>query len=57
MLVAPVKVGKNSVTASGSVITKDIPNEALAFARSRQENKIGMGKKLMNLLRKQKNKS
>ena len=57
MLVAPVKVGKSSVTASGSVITKDIPDHALAFARSRQENKIGMGKKLMNLLRKQKNKS
>ena len=57
MLVAPVKVGKGSVTASGSVITKNIPDEALAFARSRQENKIGMGKKLMNLLRKQKNKS
>ena len=55
MLVAPVKVGKSSVTASGSVITKDIPDEALAFARSRQENKIGMGKKLMNVLRKQKN--
>ena len=54
MLVAPVKVGKSSVTASGSVITKDIPDEALAFARSRQENKIGMGKKLMNFLRKQK---
>ena len=57
MLVAPVRVGKSSVTASGSVITKDVPDEALAFARSRQENKIGMGKKLMNLLRKQKNKS
>jgi bifunctional UDP-N-acetylglucosamine pyrophosphorylase/glucosamine-1-phosphate N-acetyltransferase len=57
MLIAPVKVGKNSVTASGSVITKDVPDEALAFARSRQENKIGMAKKLMNLLRKQKNKS
>ena len=57
MLIAPVKVGKNSVTASGSVITKDVPDEALAFARSRQENKIGMGKKLMDFLRKQKNKS
>ena len=57
MLVAPVKVGKSSVTASGSVITKDVPDDALAFARSRQENKIGLGKKLMNLLRKQKNKS
>ena len=57
MLVAPVTVGEKSVTASGSVVTKDVPDEALAFGRSRQENKIGMGKKLMNLLRKQKNKS
>ena len=54
MLVAPVTVGEKSVTASGSVVTKDVPDEALAFGRSRQENKIGMGKKLMNLLRKQK---
>ena len=50
-------MGKSSVTASGSVITKDVLDEALAFARSRQENKIGMGKKLMDFLRKQKNKS
>ena len=57
MLVAPVTIGEKSVTASGSVVTKDVPDEALAFARSRQENKTGMGKKLMNLLRKQKNKS
>ena len=54
MLVAPVTIGEKSVTASGSVITKDVPDEALAFARSRQENKIGIGKKLMNSLRKQK---
>ena len=52
-----VTIGENSIIGAGSVVTKDVPDEALAFGRSRQENKIGMGKKLMNLLRKQKNKS
>ena len=35
-LVAPVSVGKNSYTAAGSVITEDVPDNALAIARSRQ---------------------
>ena len=35
-LVAPVIVGKNSYTAAGSVITEDVPDDALAIARSRQ---------------------
>ncbi len=35
-LVAPVSVGKNSYTAAGSVITEDVPDDALAIARSRQ---------------------
>lgn len=35
-LVAPVKVGKNSYTAAGSVITEDVPDNSLAIARSRQ---------------------
>ncbi|MGE7773027.1 bifunctional UDP-N-acetylglucosamine diphosphorylase/glucosamine-1-phosphate N-acetyltransferase GlmU [Viridibacillus arvi] len=38
-LVAPVTVGKGSFVAAGSTITKDIPADALAIARSRQENK------------------
>lgn len=29
MLVAPVKVGDNSVTAAGSVVTKDVPSDTL----------------------------
>lgn len=37
-LVAPVKVGKDSVIGAGSTITKDVPDEALAIARSRQTN-------------------
>ena len=30
-LVAPVTIGKNSMTAAGSVITKDVPEDALAI--------------------------
>ena len=36
MFVAPVKMGDNASTAAGSVVTKDIPDGALAIARSRQ---------------------
>ena len=36
-LVAPVKVGNNALIAAGSVITKDVPEESLAFGRARQE--------------------
>ena len=34
--VAPVQVGKNAVIGSGSTITKNVPDGALAVARSRQ---------------------
>jgi len=37
-LVAPVKVGDRAYTGTGSVITKDVPDGALAVARARQSN-------------------
>ncbi len=37
MLVAPVKVGDKAMTGSGSTITKDIPNGALAVGRAHQK--------------------
>jgi bifunctional UDP-N-acetylglucosamine pyrophosphorylase / glucosamine-1-phosphate N-acetyltransferase len=40
-LVAPVKVGDGAIVAAGSVITEDVPADALALARGRQENKPG----------------
>ena len=46
MLVAPVTVGARAMTASGSVITKNVPDEALALARARQDNKAGLAVKL-----------
>ncbi|MGH3001237.1 MAG: bifunctional UDP-N-acetylglucosamine diphosphorylase/glucosamine-1-phosphate N-acetyltransferase GlmU [Gaiellaceae bacterium] len=38
---APVEVGDGAWTAAGSVITNDVPADALAIARPRQENKEG----------------
>ncbi len=43
--VAPVVVGDDAITAAGSVITKNIPDRALAVARARQENKKEWKKK------------
>jgi bifunctional UDP-N-acetylglucosamine pyrophosphorylase/glucosamine-1-phosphate N-acetyltransferase len=40
-LVAPVTVGDGAYTGAGSVITEDIPAEALGIARPRQENVEG----------------
>ena len=38
-LVAPVTVGDGALIAAGSVITSDVPADALALGRARQENK------------------
>jgi bifunctional UDP-N-acetylglucosamine pyrophosphorylase/glucosamine-1-phosphate N-acetyltransferase len=51
MLVAPVTVGDRAMTASGSVITGNVPAEALALARARQVNKLGFAARLMANLR------
>lgn len=51
MLVAPVKVGDGALTASGSVITQDVPAEALAISRAAQENKAGLATKLFDRLK------
>jgi bifunctional UDP-N-acetylglucosamine pyrophosphorylase/glucosamine-1-phosphate N-acetyltransferase len=46
MLVAPVSVGAEAMTATGSVITADVPDGALAVARARQETKPGYARRL-----------
>ncbi len=40
-LVAPVTVGRNSLIAAGTTVTKDIPPDSLAIARTPQVNKEG----------------
>ena len=54
MLVAPVTVGDGAMTATGSVITRDIEPGALAVARTRQDNKPGFARKFFDKLRAQK---
>jgi bifunctional UDP-N-acetylglucosamine pyrophosphorylase/glucosamine-1-phosphate N-acetyltransferase len=41
-LVAPVTVGRGAYVASGSTVTRDVPADALAVARSRQKNLEGL---------------
>lgn len=40
-LVAPVKIGSGAIVAAGSVITRDVPADALSLGRGRQEDKPG----------------
>ena len=42
-LVAPVKVGDRAYTGAGSVITKDVPDGALAVGRGKQRDVEGWG--------------
>jgi bifunctional UDP-N-acetylglucosamine pyrophosphorylase/glucosamine-1-phosphate N-acetyltransferase len=51
MLVAPVTIGDDAMTATGSVITADVPPGALAVARARQEVKPGFATRFFDRLR------
>ncbi|MGR3503911.1 bifunctional UDP-N-acetylglucosamine diphosphorylase/glucosamine-1-phosphate N-acetyltransferase GlmU [Pseudaestuariivita sp.] len=51
MLVAPVSVGAEAMTGSGSVITQDVEAEALALGRAKQVTKPGLAARLMERLR------
>ncbi|MBT0779780.1 bifunctional UDP-N-acetylglucosamine diphosphorylase/glucosamine-1-phosphate N-acetyltransferase GlmU [Paracoccus sp. pheM1] len=54
MLVAPVRVGARAMTGSGSVITQDVPDDALALGRAKQVVKPGLATRLMQALRQKK---
>jgi len=51
MLVAPVSVGDRAMTATGTTVTQNVEDGALAIARARQETKPGRAVKLMDMLR------
>jgi bifunctional UDP-N-acetylglucosamine pyrophosphorylase / glucosamine-1-phosphate N-acetyltransferase len=48
-LVAPVKIGDGAYVGSGSVITHDVPPDALAVGRARQANKEGWARRRREL--------
>ena len=45
VFLAPVEIGDDAVIGAGSVITDDVPAEALAIARARQVNKEGYARR------------
>ena len=45
-MVAPVTVGAGAYVATGTTVTQDVPPDALAISRTRQENKEGYATKL-----------
>jgi len=45
-LVAPIRIGRDAYIASGSVVSEDVPDDALAFGRARQTTKPGRAKEL-----------
>ena len=51
MLVAPVSVGDEAMTATATVVTKDVPDGAMAIGRAEQKNKQGFARKLFAMLR------
>ena len=56
-LVAPVTVGKDAYVATGTTVTKDVPDGALAVGRARQENKEGLALRLRERLKGQADKA
>ncbi len=51
MLVAPVSLGDGAMTATGTIVTRDVEPDALAVARAKQENKPGYARKLFDVLK------
>ena len=45
-LVAPIRIGAGAYVASGSVVTEDVPDDALAFGRARQKTMPERGRQL-----------
>jgi bifunctional UDP-N-acetylglucosamine pyrophosphorylase/glucosamine-1-phosphate N-acetyltransferase len=50
-LVAPISVGDGAYVAAGSTLTRDVPADALAIGRARQENKERVAARLRARIR------
>jgi bifunctional UDP-N-acetylglucosamine pyrophosphorylase / glucosamine-1-phosphate N-acetyltransferase len=53
-LVAPVTIGDGAYVGTGTTVTKDVPADALAIGRAKQENKEGYASRLRSRLKAQK---
>ncbi|MCW5832845.1 MAG: bifunctional UDP-N-acetylglucosamine diphosphorylase/glucosamine-1-phosphate N-acetyltransferase GlmU [Labilithrix sp.] len=53
-LVAPVTIGDGAYVGTGTTVTKDVPADALAIGRAKQENKEGYAARLRGRLKAQK---
>jgi bifunctional UDP-N-acetylglucosamine pyrophosphorylase/glucosamine-1-phosphate N-acetyltransferase len=50
-LVAPVTIGDGAYVGTGTTVTKDVPADALAIGRAKQENKEGYAARLRSRLK------
>ena len=50
-LVAPVTIGDGAYVGTGTTVTKDVPADALAIGRAKQENKEGYASRLKSRLK------
>ncbi|MGB5556913.1 MAG: bifunctional UDP-N-acetylglucosamine diphosphorylase/glucosamine-1-phosphate N-acetyltransferase GlmU [Paracoccaceae bacterium] len=51
MFIAPVKIGDGAMTATGTVVTRDVPAGALAIGRPEMQIKDGLARKLFDKLK------
>lgn len=49
-LIAPISVGEGAYIATGTVLTQDVPADALSLSRTPQKNRPGTGKRLRDKL-------
>lgn len=54
-LIAPVQLANDTIVAAGTTVTQDIPENAMAVGRVKQENKLGYVSKLRAILQDKKN--
>lgn len=50
-IVAPVRIGEGAYVATGTTVTRDVPDGALAIGRARQDNKEGYAERLKGRLK------
>jgi bifunctional UDP-N-acetylglucosamine pyrophosphorylase/glucosamine-1-phosphate N-acetyltransferase len=50
-LIAPVSVGENAYVGTGTVVTHDVPEDALALSRTPQTNREGFASRLREKMR------